>query len=116
MTTRRTTSIALIALLGVLAAGSVLTLAVGPSKVNAQEEGGTPTSSGVKCIICKALGCPDTSTLSCISTTVDIDAELSAEVKKVLGFTLHIGGTMSVDCYQGDPNNPCEPNPGNSGS
>lgn len=97
---RRSASTALVALLVVLAVGSSLSLAMGPSSASGQE-GGTPTSMGFKCGACKLLGCPDTSTTFCASLTTEVNAEIAAEIKKILGITLGVGATLTIQCYQG---------------
>lgn len=88
---------ALVAMLMVLAVGAALSLA-GPS--TAQEEGGTPTSMGLKCEACKLLGCPDNSTTPCITTTLKLSAEVAADLK-ALGVSVGAEGTMEVHCFQG---------------
>ena len=92
------TPISLVALLMVLSVGAALSLA-GPS--NAQDEGGTPTSTGIKCVACKTVGCPDTSAQACSTFSVEVTAELAAEILKLGGTSVAVGGSITWTCYQG---------------
>lgn len=104
-------NVAFVALVTTLSVGAVLSMA-GPS--TAQDEGGTPTSMGLKCQVCKALGCPDTSPDPCTTITVEISAEVAAKIKLILGLTVEVGGTLTWYCYQGST--PCVEDMGESGA